>query len=298
MHHEVLQGVAMSFHRQIIADKKIPAAPEAGVAAHGQNLAMAGPDDTRFETVFALIRQTTGATHVCAQFNGDAPLPVPAGLDCLEAPLMQQSQRIGTLRAFATSFAPNAEALLSSFAALVVDHAALWLEAHRDALTGAMTRRAFADDLTRALSENRRDGTEYSLIMFDLDNFKAINDSFGHAAGDAVLRTVGAAVQAELRLEDRFGRLGGEEFGVLVAADADTALDIAERVRVAIEQAVAPECPDVRFTASMGVAECDIDCDTVDTLMAQADARLYAAKASGRNAVRGTKALTRKRHIN
>lgn len=288
----------MSFHRQIIAEKKIHAAHEGGAVADGRTQATGGPDDARFDTVFSLIRQITGATYVCAQFNGDAPLPVPAGLDCLEAPLMQHAQRIGTLRAFASSFAPNTQALLYSFAALVVDHAALWTEAHRDALTGAMTRRAFADDLTRAISENRRDGAHYSLIMFDLDNFKAINDNFGHAAGDAVLRTVGVAVQAELRLEDRFGRLGGEEFGVLVAADADTALEIAERIRVAIEQAVAPECPDVGFTASLGVAECDVDCDTVDALMALADARLYAAKASGRNAVRGTKALTRKRHIN
>lgn len=288
----------MSIHRQIIAEKQIPAAPDAAAFGHGQHLPMGGSADTRFDTVFALIRQTTGATHVCAQFNGDAPQPVPAGLDCLEAPLTQHGQRIGTLRAFANGFAPSAAALLDSFSALIVDHATLWTAAHRDAMTGAMTRRAFSDDLTRAVSEHRRNGMDYSLIMFDLDNFKAINDRFGHAAGDAVLRSVGAAVQAELRLEDRFARLGGEEFGVLVAADADTALEIAERVRAAIEQAVAPEFPHVGFTASLGVAACDIECDTVDTLMAQADARLYAAKASGRNAVRGTKALTRKLHIN
>ncbi|MBR3369889.1 MAG: GGDEF domain-containing protein [Rhodobacteraceae bacterium] len=288
----------MSFHSQIIADTTTPATPDAAGAVQDRPLAMNGQADTRFDTTFALIRQLTGATHVCAQFTGDAPQPVPAGQDCIEAPLNLHGQRVGTLRAFAPGFAPNAHSLLESFATLVVEHATLWAEAHRDALTGAMTRRAFADDLTRAVSDYRRAGTEYSLIMLDLDKFKAINDSFGHAAGDAVLRAVGRAVQQELRLEDRFGRLGGEEFGVLVAADADTALDIAERVRVVIEQAVAPEFPQVAFTASLGIAACDIDCDTVDTLMAQADARLYAAKASGRNAVRGTRAFKRKQHIN
>ncbi|MGY6705732.1 GGDEF domain-containing protein [Roseinatronobacter sp.] len=288
----------MSFHRQIIAETKISDAPDTGSVFQTPNMAVGGPADARFETLFALIRQTTGATHVFAQFNGDAPQPVPAGHACLEAPLVQNAQRIGTLRAFAADFATSAQPLLNSFAALVVDHAILWTQAHRDALTGAMTRRAFADDLSRAVSEYRRNGVDYSLIMFDLDEFKAVNDCFGHAAGDAVLRAVGAAVQAELRHEDRFGRLGGEEFGVLIAADADTALEIAERVRLAIEQAVAPECPQVVFTASLGVAACDVECDTVDALMAQADSRLYAAKAAGRNTVRGTTAFSRILHIN
>lgn len=288
----------MSFHRHIIAETKISDAADAGSVFQAPAMAVGGPSDTRFETLFTLIRQTTGATHVFAQFNGDAPQPVPAGHACLEAPLLQNAQRIGTLRAFAASFAPTAQPLLDSFAALVVDHAMLWTQAHRDALSGAMTRRAFTDDVSRAVSECRRNGAQYSLIMFDLDNFKAVNDRYGHAAGDAVLRAVGAAVQAELRHEDRFGRLGGEEFGVLIAADADIALEIAERVRMAIEKAVAPECPHVTFTASLGVAACDMECDTVEALMAQADSRLYAAKAAGRNTVRGTKAFSRVLHIN
>ncbi|MDD7971239.1 GGDEF domain-containing protein [Roseinatronobacter alkalisoli] len=286
----------MSFHRQIIADTQI--VPEAGAVLHVQKRALCGQADDRFETVFNLIRQTTGATHISAQFTGDAPQPVLAGQECIEAPLLQNAQRIGTLRAYAPAFAPTAASILNSFAALIVEQAALWTEAHRDALTGAMTRRAFADDLTRAVAACRRNGSDYSLIMFDLDEFKAINDNFGHVAGDAVLRAVGHAVQAELRLEDRFGRLGGEEFGVLVAAGADAALEIAERLRVVIARSVAPTFPEINFTASLGVATCEIGIDTVDALMARADAQLYAAKASGRNIVCAPSMAAQKRVVN
>ena len=122
-------------------------------------------------------------------------------------------------------------AFAGGFAVLVAEQHALWSEAHLDVLTKALTRRAFMSDLARADRDLSAQWAPCSLIMFDLDHFKAVNDTHGHAAGDAVLRAVAHVVQSELRRCDILGRLGGEEFGVLVTADHLTALEIAERLR-------------------------------------------------------------------
>ena len=158
---------------------------------------------------------------------------------------------------YAEQFESGASHLLAGFAVLVAEQHALWSEAHLDVLTKALTRRAFMSDLGRAAATFQRSGRQCSLIMFDLDHFKAVNDVHGHAAGDAVLRGVAHVVQAELRRCDILGRLGGEEFGVLVTADHLTALDIAERLRAVIEATVVRDYPQIDFTASLGVASMD-----------------------------------------
>jgi diguanylate cyclase (GGDEF)-like protein len=245
----------------------------------------------QYDTLFYLIRQTTGARKVTVQMEGRPRPTFDPAMACLEAPLVHLGRRIGMLRAYADKFESGAAHLLAGFAVLLAEQHALWSEAHLDVLTKAMTRRAFKMELGRAVSIFQRSGTPCSLIMFDLDHFKKINDTHGHAAGDAVLSAVAHVVQSELRACDRLGRLGGEEFGVLLLADAEATLEIAERLRATIEGTLVRDFPHVLFTASLGVVCMNDDIATPDDLMALADARLYVAKMSGRNCVNSDAAL-------
>ncbi|NBB97881.1 MAG: diguanylate cyclase [Alphaproteobacteria bacterium] len=249
------------------------------------------PMPGHYDTIFYLIRQTIGARHVTIQLDGEPRPPADDHMACIEAPLVSQGRRFGTLRAYAEEFESGASHLLAGFAVLVAEQHALWSEAHLDVLTKALTRRAFMSDLGRASATYQRSGRPCSLIMFDLDHFKAVNDTHGHAAGDAVLRAVAHVVQSELRRCDLLGRLGGEEFGVLIMADHVTALDIAERLRAVVEATVVRDYPEIAFTASLGVATTDETTDTRDAMIALADARLYAAKEGGRNQVLGAEGM-------
>lgn len=258
-------------------------------ALPGTEASFAAPDpmNEQYDTIFYLVRQTTGASHVAIQFDGAPMQTVPGELACIQAPLVHQGRRIGVLRAYAKEFESGAAHLLAGFAVLAAEHHALWAVAHCDMLTRAMTRRAFMADLGRAVATWQRGGIPCSLVVFDLDHFKKINDTYGHAAGDAVLRAVAHVVQSELRPCDRLGRLGGEEFGVILLADAEAAMEIAERLRAVIEGTIVRDYPDIAFTASLGVATCTALTENRDTLMSAADDYLYQAKEAGRNCVLG-----------
>lgn len=178
-------------------------------------------------------------------------------------------------------------AILADFAALAASATDLWREARKDALTGALSRTAFHDRARQVLSAARRSAEPVSLVMIDLDHFKNVNDSFGHAGGDAVLAAAAAMLQAEVRPSDDFGRLGGEEFVLLLdGTEAERAVDIAERLRERLAGMAVPGYPELRITASFGVAEAGLGADKVDTLLEAADKALYAAKRAGRNCVR------------
>jgi diguanylate cyclase (GGDEF)-like protein/PAS domain S-box-containing protein len=156
-----------------------------------------------------------------------------------------------------------------------------------DALTGLASRRHFLAEAERELSRARR-GHALSLLMIDVDHFKSINDTHGHAAGDRVLVELGRTLHAVLREADLAGRLGGEEFGVLLPdADATLALAVAERARSALAAAKVPLDPGgtLGFTSSVGVATLEPGDGDAATLIARADAALYAAKRAGRNCV-------------
>lgn len=159
--------------------------------------------------------------------------------------------------------------------------------ARTDDLTGLANRRAFVEIGTAALDQARRYDRALSLVMFDVDHFKVINDTHGHAAGDAVLRAVAAAVKRAARGADTAGRLGGEEFALLLPeTDGAAAGALAERLRRDVAAlAIRHEGAELRCTCSFGVAERDQAVLTLDALLSAADAALYLAKAQGRNSV-------------
>ncbi|MFN3954687.1 MAG: sensor domain-containing diguanylate cyclase [Pararhodobacter sp.] len=248
------------------------------------------PSPAQFASLCEVIKTVFAVPAVTIALNG-APTNAETGVyrAFLEIPLISGDEVIGSLRVLDTdnrAFTDRDCVLLEGFARLVVEQVGLWAEASRDMLTNAMTRRVFYDVLHKSFAARQRTGGRATLVIFDLDHFKAINDTWGHSAGDAVLRTVSRVVQRELRTEDSFGRLGGEEFGILLAnADGAAAVDVTERIRAAVAAAIVPGHPDIRVTASFGVAELSDTMLNDEDWAAAADNQLYRAKDAGRNRV-------------
>ena len=156
-----------------------------------------------------------------------------------------------------------------------------------DALTGAYNRKHFEERMAAEVAYAKRHSTPLSLLMFDLDHFKRVNDTYGHLGGDHVLRTVGGLVKRTLRVEDVFARYGGEEFAIIARGiDVDKAYLFAERVRITVETAkIEFNRLLVPVTVSLGVASlvCCGEKGTTEALIGKADERLYVAKGTGRN---------------
>ena len=164
----------------------------------------------------------------------------------------------------------------------------LRIMATTDEMTGLFNRRRFIDLVDHEIKRSRRYPRPLSLIMFDADRFKSVNDTYGHNVGDTVLRSIAATSKNVLRGVDILGRIGGEEFAVgLPETRLDQALLAAEKLRAAVEQAHVrlDDGRVVHFTVSLGVAELDDTCGDVDDLLKHADMALYAAKENGRNRV-------------
>jgi diguanylate cyclase (GGDEF)-like protein len=158
--------------------------------------------------------------------------------------------------------------------------------ASTDPLTGLLNRRAFLEAAINLSAQQEKKCGQVTLMMFDLDHFKSINDRFGHAVGDDALKAFAASVSASLRMNDIVGRLGGEEFAAIVAADSEIGARIAERVRAGFEVVgVDISGHEIGATVSIGTATAAADKHSVEWLIARADAALYAAKKSGRNRV-------------
>jgi diguanylate cyclase (GGDEF)-like protein len=167
----------------------------------------------------------------------------------------------------------DAQVLLRDRLSALADH---------DGLTGLLNHRAFHEHLAAELADAEPERRSTSVLLVDLDLFKAVNDTHGHQTGDAVLRAVAVAITATVPGGSVVGRIGGEEFAVLLpSAGPELAGAAAERIRLAIEAVADP----VPVTASVGVGTTAGACSTATHLLEQADGALYAAKRQGRNQV-------------
>lgn len=154
-----------------------------------------------------------------------------------------------------------------------------------DPLTGLLNRRGFGEATARMIEREAKAGRPVTVMIFDIDHFKSVNDRFGHAAGDDVLRIFAHVASTSLRITDLVGRVGGEEFAALLPCPTEEALTAAERVREAFETAgIAVDGEPLATTVSVGVAGGPANTE-LDVLMASADTALYRAKRMGRNRV-------------
>lgn len=157
-----------------------------------------------------------------------------------------------------------------------------------DRLTGLLNRGTWENLVDAEYERYRRYGHPTSLVMFDIDHFKKVNDSYGHLAGDEVIKHAADVTKGGLRQSDTSGRYGGEEFGIILPeTDAQGAKVICERIREQIEQSVVEtSVAPISYTISMGVAQLTDSPENYMQWMQQADEALYAAKEGGRNCVR------------
>ena len=156
-----------------------------------------------------------------------------------------------------------------------------------DPLTGILNRRGFDEAGARAVAVARRQGQPLTIVMADLDRFKLVNDRYGHAAGDAVLRRFVEHVAGSIRAGDLFGRIGGEEFALLlVDASPSAAVEVIDRIRIALSELEIASGPHlIRMTASFGVTGPSNPDEELPAILARADSALYRSKMAGRDRV-------------
>ncbi|APW39853.1 hypothetical protein RD110_23795 [Rhodoferax koreense] len=221
--------------------------------------------------------QTTNALRALADSRTEAPLP-------LQSTHEEMAAVIGAARALQVQTRQR-EALERERDGLI---AQLREQSNTDFLTHLPNRRAFLAAAEGVLAQAKRLGFDVVLVMLDVDNFKQLNDTLGHACGDQALIAVANAVRSALRLGDLAARFGGEEFVVLLShCDSAQGMRLAERLRELIGATpfdCGTEAP-VRVTASLGVAASDTHGPALDRLLAQADTAMYRAKQAGRNQV-------------
>jgi len=177
--------------------------------------------------------------------------------------------------------------ILRNFAKVVMDELELRQIATTDVLTGALTRRAWSEKAETAITRARESGDPLSIALFDIDRFKRVNDTHGHAAGDQVIRAMADHVMANQAGSDQFGRYGGEEFVLLMrGADPAEAERRVDAIRAGFEALKIPigEVEPLSCTVSIGVAGLRPS-DSLHPLVERADRALYAAKTGGRNRV-------------
>ncbi len=208
-----------------------------------------------------------GVTAV-SSWNGATRLAIFAGAAVLMARLRDDERRLGEL---------NRQL-----------QAGLALEqrlARTDPLTALANGRMFRDEVQRALARARRDREPLTIAYLDLDNFKALNDRYGHAEGDEILKDVASGISAAIREGDLAARLGGDEFALLLHGCGEQALGaIGERLLAQVE-AVASRYPDVPFGATIGFAECTAEASDPEAAIRAADRAMYAAKFKGKNRI-------------
>jgi diguanylate cyclase (GGDEF)-like protein len=219
-------------------------------------------------------------------------------VDALAAPLVTEASVLGLLTLVAPEDgafdeqAARAVGALAGQGAVAIENARLHRliqkQARTDGLTGLANHREFQEQLAHEVERAQRFGVPVGLVLLDLDDFKMINDQYGHLAGDNVLKAVSGALRGAIRDIDQASRYGGEEFAVILPhTTIEGATRLAERLRQAIAERVAsaPDGRQIRITASFGVAGLPAHAATQVELIATADAALYRAKQTGKNRV-------------
>lgn len=242
-------------------------------------IAQRGPfavSDARQDPRFADNPMVTGAPHIRSYLG--VPLTTPDGYN------------VGSLCAIDNEprhFDRSQGEIMRKLAEIVVEQFELQQIAKQDSMTGALTRRGFFAEVEKEFQRAGRYERPSALVIIDVDHFKAINDRYGHPAGDAVLVSIANACMATMRKSDIFGRIGGEEFGLLLPeTEAEEARLAAERIRSMVESTIVQVGgTEVRATVSLGVAPRPAAGETAATWFGEADIALYEAKQFGRNRV-------------
>jgi diguanylate cyclase (GGDEF)-like protein len=163
----------------------------------------------------------------------------------------------------------------------------LALQANHDPLTGLKNRRRFEEDMRTELARSRREKTVGAVLMLDLDNFKQVNDTLGHAVGDRVIAGIAGVLLARMRITDVVARLGGDEFAVILPrCELDEAEDVADAIARAIRLHTQPSEAAPPITASIGIATFGPESDGFEAVLSAADEAMYEAKRAGRDSVR------------
>ena len=280
-------------HWQPVAQKLLDYSERVGYAA-----SMAASDDAE-RIILATRDSRDRLLHLMLALLGILMISLSAFFVLIVRPLIRLSRTLTTaqqgfygaskeetFREF-QALSDAADAMASGQRALIASKFELEQLAHTDVLTGLANRRQFIATAEGELSRHDRYGDAASLIMFDLDHFKQINDRYGHEGGDAVLRAIGTGLAGLVRRVDLLARIGGEEFAVLLPQqNFDVAIVTAERLRASVEAMVVENSVGaaIRFTASFGVAQ-HVRGESLEALMNRADVALYEAKATGRNRV-------------
>jgi len=200
-------------------------------------------------------------------------------------PALKRHDEIGVL---AHSFKQMQDSIHQQLEALQENREELAHMARHDVLTGLPNRRAFQERLEQALSRAQRSGEHFALFFIDVDNFKSINDRFGHPGGDAVLKIVALRLVATTRKVDAIARLGGDEFVVLLdnPTHREDVVHIAEKLLESVRSPILHRGVELQVGFSIGISMYPDDGRTAAELMARADRAMYAAKDAGRNGFR------------
>ncbi|MHB8779022.1 MAG: sensor domain-containing diguanylate cyclase, partial [Anaerolineales bacterium] len=242
------------------------------------------------------------------ELYGSAPTDPTQSI--LAVPMLLRGKVVGMISA--QSYQENAYTsedqylleLLAAHAAIAIENARLFVNvqqlADTDALTGVLSRRKFFELAEREFNRSMRYKKPLSIIMLDIDEFKTFNDKFGHKIGDLVLKLVAAQCKTSLRDVDVFGRLGGEEFAVVLPdTDLKYAVIAANRLRKVVEEADLTEAENLferatnaksqkealKVTVSIGVAACEESCKNIEVALDRADQAMYSVKYAGRNQI-------------
>jgi eukaryotic-like serine/threonine-protein kinase len=274
-------------------------APVAGLAAVGTGYGWLGDAALTVGSPVLLPPALAAPTELVSDADAGRlpdPLYLLLGrpLRWLALPLAARGDRFGVLMlaggGLGSQPAAGIAAVFARQAAAAYDNARLFRQVEQlaitDGLTGIYNRRHFMELAARELAAAQRHRRPVAAIMLDIDHFKNVNDSYGHAAGDEVIRVVADRLTGGLRREDLLGRYGGEEFALLVRNDEIGAVALAERLRLSVQDAVVltPDGP-LHVTISVGVSMCLASDTSPEQVLARADAALYAAKQDGRNRV-------------